>query len=39
MLKHLTPVLVVDEIEPCLAFWTGGWGSSRFIGSPAPMAS
>jgi uncharacterized glyoxalase superfamily protein PhnB len=23
MLKQLTPVLVVDEIEPCLGFWTG----------------
>jgi len=21
-LRHLTPVLVVDEIEPCLRFWT-----------------
>lgn len=21
-LQHLTPVLVVDEIEPCLRFWT-----------------
>ena len=22
MLKQLTPVIVVDEIEPCLGFWT-----------------
>ena len=21
-LRHLTPVLVVDEVEPCLRFWT-----------------
>ncbi len=21
-LQHLTPVLVVDEVEPCLRFWT-----------------
>jgi uncharacterized glyoxalase superfamily protein PhnB len=21
-LMHLTPVLVVDQVEPCLAFWT-----------------
>jgi len=21
-LKHLTPVLVVDRVEPCLSFWT-----------------
>jgi len=21
-LRHLTPVLVVDDVEPCLRFWT-----------------
>jgi uncharacterized glyoxalase superfamily protein PhnB len=25
-LKHLTPVLVVDEVEPCLRFWTDKLG-------------
>jgi uncharacterized glyoxalase superfamily protein PhnB len=25
-LQHLTPVLVVDEIEPCLRFWTDSLG-------------
>jgi uncharacterized glyoxalase superfamily protein PhnB len=25
-LQHLTPVLVVDEVEPCLRFWTDRLG-------------
>ena len=25
-LKHLTPVLVVDQVEPCLKFWTERFG-------------
>jgi len=25
-LRHLTPVLVVDEVEPCLRFWTDTLG-------------
>jgi uncharacterized glyoxalase superfamily protein PhnB len=25
-LQHLTPVLVVDELEPCLRFWTDRLG-------------
>ena len=25
-LKHLTPVLVVEEVEPCLRFWTDKLG-------------
>src|ERR1044072_7397754 len=25
-LRHLTPVLVVDEVEPCVRFWTGKLG-------------
>ena len=25
-LRHLTPVLVVDEVEPCLRFWTDRLG-------------
>ena len=27
-LRHLTPVLVVDEVEPCLRFWTDRLGFS-----------
>jgi uncharacterized glyoxalase superfamily protein PhnB len=29
MMKKLTPVLVVDQVEPCAAFWTGGLGFAR----------
>ena len=36
MLKHLTPVLVVDRIEPCLAFWTGGLGLAQVHQVPGP---
>jgi len=27
--KKLTPVLVVDQVEPCAAFWTGPLGFAR----------
>ncbi len=36
MLKHLTPVLVVDDVEPCLAFWTGGLGLAPVHKVPGP---
>jgi len=26
MLKQLTPVMIVEAVEPCLAFWTGRLG-------------
>jgi uncharacterized glyoxalase superfamily protein PhnB len=29
MLKQLTPVLVVDQVEPCLGFWTGPLGFKK----------
>jgi uncharacterized glyoxalase superfamily protein PhnB len=25
-LKQLTPVMIVDKVEPCLAFWVEGFG-------------
>jgi len=25
-LEHLAPVLIVDAVEPCVAFWTGRFG-------------
>ncbi|HEV7589385.1 MAG TPA: VOC family protein [Longimicrobium sp.] len=28
-MKKLTPVLVVDQVEPCAAFWTGPLGFER----------
>jgi uncharacterized glyoxalase superfamily protein PhnB len=28
-MKKLTPVLVVDQVEPCAAFWTGALGFER----------
>ncbi|MFL5381577.1 MAG: VOC family protein [Longimicrobiaceae bacterium] len=28
-MKKLTPVLVVDQVEPCAAFWTGALGFQR----------
>ena len=34
MLKQLTPVLVVDEVEPGLAFWTDRLGFTRTIEVP-----
>lgn len=36
MLKQLTPVLVVDRIEPCLGFWTGGLGFKKVHEVPGP---
>ena len=36
MLKQLTPVLVVEEIEPCLGFWTGGLGLKPVHQIPGP---
>src|SRR5688500_20288056 len=36
MLKQLTPVLIVDEIEPCLGFWTGGLGLEQVHQVPGP---
>src|SRR2546426_128404 len=34
MLKRLTPVLVVDQVEPGLAFWTERLGFTRTIEVP-----
>lgn len=36
MLKHLTPVLVVDAVEPCLGFWTGSLGFTKVHEIPGP---
>lgn len=36
MLKQLTPVLIVEEIEPCLRFWTGGLGLAQAHQVPGP---
>lgn len=36
MLKQLTPVLVVDEVEPGLAFWTERLGFARTMEVPGP---
>ena len=36
MLKQLTPVLVVDDVEPCLPFWTGGLGLVPVHRIPGP---
>jgi uncharacterized glyoxalase superfamily protein PhnB len=36
MLKQLTPVLVVPEVEPCLGFWTGGLGFTKTMEVPGP---
>jgi hypothetical protein len=35
-LKKLTPLLVVDAIEPCLAFWVGKLGFSKGVEVPGP---
>ena len=37
LLKRLTPVLVVDEVEPCLRFWTDRFGfkSANEVPDPA----
>ena len=36
MLKQLTPVLVVDQVEPCLGFWTGSLGFKKVHEIPGP---
>lgn len=36
MLKQLTPVLVVDAVEPGLAFWTDRFGFTKTIEVPGP---
>jgi uncharacterized glyoxalase superfamily protein PhnB len=36
MLKQLTPVLVVDQVEPCLGFWTGPLGFTKVHDIPGP---
>jgi uncharacterized glyoxalase superfamily protein PhnB len=38
-ITHLTPVLVVDTVEPCLAFWTGRLGFTKENEVPAPDGS
>jgi uncharacterized glyoxalase superfamily protein PhnB len=35
-LKQLTPVLVVDSVEPCLAFWTDRFGFKAENKVPGP---
>jgi uncharacterized glyoxalase superfamily protein PhnB len=35
-LKQLTPVLVVEAVEPCLAFWTGRFGFTAENEVPGP---
>lgn len=35
-LDHLTPVLVVDHVEPCIAFWTGRFGFKAENEVPGP---
>ena len=35
-LKQLTPVLVVDRVEPCLAFWTERFGFAIENQVPGP---
>jgi uncharacterized glyoxalase superfamily protein PhnB len=36
VLKKLTPVLVVDRVEPCLAFWTERFGFAVANQVPGP---
>jgi uncharacterized glyoxalase superfamily protein PhnB len=36
MFKQLTPVLVVNRVEPCLEFWTGGLGFKKVHEVPGP---
>src|SRR5574342_257181 len=33
-LKHLTPVLIVDAVEPCVAFWVDRFGFT--LANPVP---
>lgn len=35
-MKKLTPVLVVDSIEPCLDFWVGRLGFTKTVEVPGP---
>jgi len=35
-LKHLTPVIVVDRVEPCIAFWVERLGFSAQNQVPGP---
>ena len=35
-LKHLTPVLIVERVEPCTAFWTERFGFARANEVPGP---
>jgi uncharacterized glyoxalase superfamily protein PhnB len=35
-MKKLTPVLIVDSIEPCLAFWVGKLGFTKTVEVPGP---
>ncbi len=39
VLKKLTPVLVVDRVEPCLPFWTGRLGFAVTNQVPGPDGS
>jgi len=36
MLKQLTPVIIVQSVEPCLGFWTGGLGFKKVHDVPGP---
>jgi len=36
MLKQLTPVLIVNAVEPCLGFWTGALGFTKTNEVPGP---
>ena len=36
MIKQLTPVMVVDRVEPCLEFWTGRLGFTKVHEVPGP---
>jgi len=36
LLKHLTPVLVVERVEPCLAFWVERFGFAIENQVPGP---
>ena len=35
-LKHLTPVLVVDQVEPCIQFWVERFGFTAANQVPGP---
>lgn len=38
-LKHLTPVLIVDRVEPCLKFWVERFGFTATNQVPGPDGS